>query len=224
MKCTGFSKYRAFSRPRCRFGFGLWKSRNARRICRDLLEQCWNGHVNDKRPVVGVVAAEVVVFFIIGPALLRWIGPRGAAALAAVAGSLYAGLLQASPPLSCLLSIVQPLHGLTFALLHLACMRLMVVLFQSVWPQRLKLFTHLAQVSRYCSTDFLVRNSICEVRRNGILPNGCPLRYRTPGCLVRLFRGAGFIARHRLINAVPPPALQLWMPSIDGAIRWIGIP
>lgn len=70
------------------------------------------------------VAAEVVVFFIIGPALLRWIGPRGAAALAAVAGVIrwsIAGLTTSV----LLLSIVQPLHGLTFALLHLACMRLM---------------------------------------------------------------------------------------------------
>ncbi len=70
------------------------------------------------------VAAEVIVFFIIGPALLGRMGPRGAAALAAVAGVIrwsVAGLTTSA----LLLSIVQPLHGLTFALLHLACMRMM---------------------------------------------------------------------------------------------------
>jgi PPP family 3-phenylpropionic acid transporter len=70
------------------------------------------------------VAAEVIVFFIIGPALLGRMGPRGAAALAAVAGVIrwsVAGLTTSV----LLLSIVQPLHGLTFALLHLACMRMM---------------------------------------------------------------------------------------------------
>jgi len=70
------------------------------------------------------VAAEVIVFLIIGPALLRRIGPRGAAALAALAGVIrWSGAGVTTSVL--LLSIVQPLHGLTFALLHLACMRMM---------------------------------------------------------------------------------------------------
>jgi PPP family 3-phenylpropionic acid transporter len=70
------------------------------------------------------VAAEVIVFFLIGPALLAKFGARGAAALAAVAGIIrwsVAGMTTSF----WLLSIVQPLHGLTFALLHLACMRVM---------------------------------------------------------------------------------------------------
>lgn len=70
------------------------------------------------------VAAEVIVFFWIGPALLDRLGARGAAALAAAAGIIrwsIAGLTTSV----LLLSIVQPLHGLTFALLHLACMRMM---------------------------------------------------------------------------------------------------
>jgi PPP family 3-phenylpropionic acid transporter len=70
------------------------------------------------------VAAEVIVFFIIGPALLRWIGPRGAAALAALAGIIRWSVAGVTTSVL-LLSIVQPLHGLTFALLHLACMRVM---------------------------------------------------------------------------------------------------
>jgi PPP family 3-phenylpropionic acid transporter len=70
------------------------------------------------------VAAEIIVFFIIGPALLCRIGPRGAAALAAVAGVLRWSVAGVTTSVL-LLSIVQPLHGLTFALLHLACMRMM---------------------------------------------------------------------------------------------------
>jgi PPP family 3-phenylpropionic acid transporter len=70
------------------------------------------------------VAAEVIVFFIIGPALLGRIGPRGAAALAAVAGVIRWSVAGVTTSVL-LLSIVQPLHGLTFALLHLACMRVM---------------------------------------------------------------------------------------------------
>jgi PPP family 3-phenylpropionic acid transporter len=70
------------------------------------------------------VAAEVIVFLIIGPALLRRIGPRGAAALAAVAGVIRWSVAGVTTSVL-LLSIVQPLHGLTFALLHLACMRMM---------------------------------------------------------------------------------------------------
>ena len=70
------------------------------------------------------VASEVVVFFLVGPALVRQFGARGAATLAATAGLLrwsVAGVTTSVP----VLAILQPLHGLTFALLHLACMRMM---------------------------------------------------------------------------------------------------
>jgi PPP family 3-phenylpropionic acid transporter len=70
------------------------------------------------------VAAEVVVFFWLGPALLARFGARGAAALAAAAGIVRWSISGATTSVL-LLSIVQPLHGLTFALLHLACMRMM---------------------------------------------------------------------------------------------------
>jgi PPP family 3-phenylpropionic acid transporter len=70
------------------------------------------------------VAAEIIVFFIIGPALLGRTGPRGAAALAAAAGVIRWTVAGVTTSVL-LLSIVQPLHGLTFALLHLACMRMM---------------------------------------------------------------------------------------------------
>jgi MFS transporter, PPP family, 3-phenylpropionic acid transporter len=69
------------------------------------------------------VAAEVVVFFFIGPRLLRVLGPTGALALAAAAGVLR-WVVMALTAEVVILAMVQPLHGFTFALLHLACMRL----------------------------------------------------------------------------------------------------
>jgi PPP family 3-phenylpropionic acid transporter len=70
------------------------------------------------------VAAEVLVFFLLGPALVTWLTPAGALAVAAVAGLVrWAVMAQSAAVLA--LALVQPLHGLTFALLHLACMRLL---------------------------------------------------------------------------------------------------
>jgi MFS transporter, PPP family, 3-phenylpropionic acid transporter len=69
------------------------------------------------------VAAEVLVFFIIGPALVKRLTPAGAIATAALAGMLrWTVMAQTSDVIA--LALVQPLHGITFALLHLACMRL----------------------------------------------------------------------------------------------------
>jgi PPP family 3-phenylpropionic acid transporter len=70
------------------------------------------------------VAAEVLVFFRIGPALVTWLTPAGALAVAALAGVLrWAVMAQRTEVMA--LALVQPLHGITFALLHLACMRLL---------------------------------------------------------------------------------------------------
>ena len=70
------------------------------------------------------VAAEVVVFFLIGPAAVTLLTPAGALAVAALAGILrWAVVAQTTDLLA--LALVQPLHGITFALLHLACMRLL---------------------------------------------------------------------------------------------------
>jgi PPP family 3-phenylpropionic acid transporter len=69
------------------------------------------------------VAAEVLVFFVIGPALITRLTPAGALAVAAAAGMLrWAVMAQSTDVVA--LAVVQPLHGVTFALLHLACMRL----------------------------------------------------------------------------------------------------
>src|SRR5262249_3503544 len=69
------------------------------------------------------VAAEVIVFFVIGPRLLSGLGVRGATALAATAG-LVRWIVMAESTNVAVLALVQPLHGLTFALTDLACMRL----------------------------------------------------------------------------------------------------
>jgi MFS transporter, PPP family, 3-phenylpropionic acid transporter len=70
------------------------------------------------------VAAEVLVFFVLGPALVTRLTPAGAAAIAALAGMLrWAVMAQTTDVIA--LALVQPLHGITFALLHLACMRLL---------------------------------------------------------------------------------------------------
>jgi PPP family 3-phenylpropionic acid transporter len=70
------------------------------------------------------VAAEVLVFFAIGPALVTRLTPAGAAAIAALAGIVrWAVMAQTTDVIA--LALAQPLHGITFALLHLACMRLL---------------------------------------------------------------------------------------------------
>ena len=70
------------------------------------------------------VAAEVLVFFVIGPALVTRLTPAGAAAIAALTGILrWTVMAQTTDVMA--LALVQPLHGITFALLHLASMRLM---------------------------------------------------------------------------------------------------
>jgi len=68
------------------------------------------------------VVAEIVVFFLLGPLILNRFGARGAAALAAIAGVARWLVMSQTTELAAL-AAVQPLHGFTFALLHLACMR-----------------------------------------------------------------------------------------------------
>jgi MFS transporter, PPP family, 3-phenylpropionic acid transporter len=72
------------------------------------------------------VLAEVVVFVVVGPPLLRWLGPAGSAALAACAGIVRWSVTAVTAWLPAM-ALVEPLHGLTFALLHLACMQMLSV-------------------------------------------------------------------------------------------------
>jgi MFS transporter, PPP family, 3-phenylpropionic acid transporter len=68
------------------------------------------------------VAAEVVVFLFIGRPLLDRIGPNGAAMLAAAAGALR-WVVEAETAWLPAVALIQPLHGVTFALLHVGCMQ-----------------------------------------------------------------------------------------------------
>ncbi|MFM9849210.1 MAG: MFS transporter [Hyphomicrobiaceae bacterium] len=70
------------------------------------------------------VVAEVVVFFLAGPWLLKRVTPAHAIAIAAVAGALRWAVSAITFDLTATV-LIQPLHGVTFALLHLACMRLL---------------------------------------------------------------------------------------------------
>ena len=70
------------------------------------------------------VAAEVVVFLLVGRPLLDRIGPAGAAMLSAGAG-VVRWVVMAETAWLPAVAAVEPLHGLTFALLHLTCMRLL---------------------------------------------------------------------------------------------------
>jgi len=70
------------------------------------------------------VAAEVAVFLFVGPWLIHRLGPAGAMVLAAGAGAVRWSVLAVTADIVAL-ALVQPLHGLTFALLHLGCMRVL---------------------------------------------------------------------------------------------------
>ena len=70
------------------------------------------------------VASEIVVFVSAGPALLARLGPARCAAIAATAGVLRWRALALTTDVAAL-AATQVLHGLTFSLLHLACMRVL---------------------------------------------------------------------------------------------------
>jgi MFS transporter, PPP family, 3-phenylpropionic acid transporter len=69
------------------------------------------------------VAAEVVVFVLFGPWLLDVLGTTGSLALSAGAAVVRWGVMTQTADVTALAAI-EPLHGLTFALFHLSCMRI----------------------------------------------------------------------------------------------------
>ena len=69
------------------------------------------------------VVSEVIIFLLVGPPLLRRIGPARCAAIAAVAGVVRWTVLAETSAVPAL-AVIQLTHGLTFALLHLANMQL----------------------------------------------------------------------------------------------------
>lgn len=71
----------------------------------------------------GSVAAEVLVFLLAGPPLLARIGLPAGIAVAACAGALRWAVLASTTAVP-LIAAAEALHGLSFALLHLACLGL----------------------------------------------------------------------------------------------------
>ncbi len=69
------------------------------------------------------VAAEVLVFLWAGPVLLDRLGTGRALGISAAAGIVRWGVAARTAWFPAM-ALVEPLHGLTFALMHLACMRL----------------------------------------------------------------------------------------------------
>ena len=69
------------------------------------------------------VGAEVLVFVLLGPWLLSLLGRSGALTLAAGAAVVRWGVMAQTADITTL-AIIEPLHGLTFALFHLGCMRI----------------------------------------------------------------------------------------------------
>jgi PPP family 3-phenylpropionic acid transporter len=69
------------------------------------------------------VAAEVLVFIAAGPWLLHRIAASTAMAIAAAAGAVRWAIFAMTADVAAM-ALAEPLHGLSFALLHLACMRL----------------------------------------------------------------------------------------------------
>jgi MFS transporter, PPP family, 3-phenylpropionic acid transporter len=70
------------------------------------------------------VAAEVLVFLVLGPKLLRAVTPTAALAVAASCGLVRWTVIAQTAGVAAV-ALVQPLHGFTFALLHLASMRIL---------------------------------------------------------------------------------------------------
>ena len=69
------------------------------------------------------VAAEVLVFFVLGGPLLDRLGPGGAAMLCAGSGVVRWATVAQTAALPAM-ALTEPLHGFTFALMHLTCVRM----------------------------------------------------------------------------------------------------
>jgi PPP family 3-phenylpropionic acid transporter len=67
------------------------------------------------------VASEVLVFLLAGPLLLRRLGERGAFALA-IGAAVLRWSVMALTPAAPVMALTEPLHGFSFALLHLTAM------------------------------------------------------------------------------------------------------
>jgi MFS transporter, PPP family, 3-phenylpropionic acid transporter len=137
------------------------------------------------------VAAEVVVFLLVGRPLIDRIGPAGAAMISAGAGLVRWAVMAETAWLPALAAI-EPLHGLTFALLHLTCMRLLA---QCV-PRHLE------------ATALTIYGTVGISAATALLTLAC-------GPIFERFGAHGFWAMAALCAAALPLALTLREPTAD---------
>ena len=122
------------------------------------------------------VAAEVVVFFLIGPRLLRALGPTVALAIAAAAGVLRWVVMAQTVDVA-MLAMVQPLHGFTFALLHLACMQIITATVPPALAGTAQAVYGLIGVGgATAAADDLFRMALWALRSGRILGHGASLQ------------------------------------------------
>ncbi|HEY3065032.1 MAG TPA: MFS transporter, partial [Methylomirabilota bacterium] len=140
------------------------------------------------------VAAEVVVFVLIGPALVTRLGPARVLGIAAAAGALR-WVVMASTTALMALALVQPLHGVTFAALHLASMRLIV----AIVPQRLAATAQAMYAFGATATTALLTVA--------------------SGRLYASFGAEGFLVMALLCVGAVPLALRLTIPPAVGEAR-----
>lgn len=124
--------------------------------------------------------AEVAAFFMLGPWLIARLGPVRCAGLSALAGVLRWGVMGATTWMPALVG-VQPLHGLTFALLHLVAMGIIA---KSV-PERLAataqtVYGALALGIASAALTFESGVLLWVARHPSFLGNGRALCVRTP--------------------------------------------
>ena len=132
------------------------------------------------------VLSEVVVFLLIGPRLVHLFGPGGACALAAGAGVIRWTVVAFTT--SPVLLGRAALHGLTFALLHLACMRLIV----EVVPVRL------------AATAQSIYGTLCVGLATALLTLASGLLYRANGWRRFSCHGRALFAGVATVRRVAP--------------------
>ena len=137
------------------------------------------------------VLSEVLVFLLIGPRLVRLLAPGGAITLAAVAGVIRwtVAAFTTSPVI---LAFVQPLHGFTFALLHLAAMQVIV----RVVPLRL------------AATAQAIYGTLCIGLATAVLTLASGLLYDRMG-------GPAFLVMAALCMLALPLCARLRLPGIQ---------
>src|ERR1700722_18826801 len=137
------------------------------------------------------VLSEVLVFLLIGPRLVRLLAPGGAMALAAVAGVIRwtVASFTTSPVI---LAFIQPLHGFTFALLHLAAMQVIVL----VVPLRL------------AATAQAIYGTLCIGLATALLTIASGLLYGRMG-------GPAFLVMAALCMLALPLCARLRLPGIQ---------